>query len=192
MYSVMRSQADPERLPDRELLAAIASRDGEAFTAFYRRHLPTTVSYLWRETHDPEAVADLTAEVFASIIVAARRYRPQTETAIPWVLGIARNVLGSSRRRGRVEDRARQRLGFEPIEVEDSDLERTEEIAGQGRITRLVEMLPSHERHAVTARIVDERSYREIAAEVRCSEMVVRKRVSRGLSRLRQRLEGDG
>jgi RNA polymerase sigma factor (sigma-70 family) len=192
MYSVMKSRVEAEQWSDRELLAGIASRDGEAFTAFYRRHLPTTVSYLWREMHDPEAVADLTAEVFASIILAARRYRPQTETATPWVIGIARNVLGSSRRRGRVEDRARQRLGFEPIEVEDADLERTERIAGEGRVTRLLETLPSHERHAVTARIVNERSYREIAAELRCSEMVVRKRVSRGLSRLRQRLEGEG
>ena len=38
-------------------------------------------------------------------------------------------------------------------------------------------------------RIVEERTYPEIAVELRCSEMVVRKRVSRGLSRLRRQLE---
>lgn len=35
-----------------------------------------------------------------------------------------------------------------------------------------------------------ERSYSEIAASLQCSEMVVRKRVSRGLARIRETLEG--
>ena len=107
------------------------------------------------------------------------------------MLGIARNTLGASRRRRRVEDRARQRLGFEPVELEDSDLERTDQLAGQAgaRASELVQSLPDNERRAVTARIIDERSYGEIAVELECSEMVVRKRVSRGLARLRQGIE---
>ena len=158
---------------------------------FYRRYLPKTVAYLMREARDPELAADLTAEVFAAIIVASRRYRPDTETALPWVLGIARNTLGSSRRRGRVEDGMRRRLRFEPLELDDSDLESTTTIAEQGERTviGLVNSLPPTERDAVTARIVNERSYGDIAAQLRCSEMVVRKRVSRGLGRLRRGME---
>ena len=104
------------------------------------------------------------------------------------MIGIARNTLGASRRRGRVEERARRRLHFQPVELEDADLERTEVIAAQdaGRVSALVESLPRDERQAVNARIVDERSYPDIAAELRCSELVVRKRVSRGLARLRR------
>jgi RNA polymerase sigma-70 factor (ECF subfamily) len=52
----------------------------------------------------------------------------------------------------------------------------------------LVEQLPAVEREAVRARVVEERSYREIATELRCSEMVIRKRVSRGLARVRKQL----
>jgi len=189
---MMVLNAGRERWSDRELLSAIAERDGDAFTVFYRRHLPGTVAYLLRETRDREAVADLTAEVFAAIMLAAHRYRPEKDTAAPWVLGIARNTLGASRRRGRVEARARHRLGFEPLELEDSDLERTEQLAGEGsgRASELVESLPGDERHAVKARIVDERTYGEIASELHCSELVVRKRVSRGLARLRQGMGG--
>jgi RNA polymerase sigma factor (sigma-70 family) len=189
----MARTAARDRWSDSELLSAVAERDGDAFAVFYRRYLPATVAYLRRETHDPEAAADLTAEVFASVILAARRYRPETETALPWVMGIARNTLGLSRRRFVVEDRARRRLGFEPLELEDGDLERTEAIAdsGSGRVGKLVEALPQAERSAVTLRVVDERSYGEIARELRCSEMVVRKRVSRGLGRLRRGL-GEG
>jgi RNA polymerase sigma-70 factor (ECF subfamily) len=169
---------------DHELLSGIAGCDGEAFSAFYRRHLPRVLAYLVRETGDREVAADLTAEVFAAVMLAARRYRPKHETAVPWLLGIARNTVGASRRRGRVEARARQRLGFEPIEFDELDLERTD-----ARASRLLESLPEPERDAVRARIVEERSYGEIAAELQCSELVVRKRVSRGLARMREQMK---
>lgn len=59
----------------------------------------------------------------------------------------------------------------------------------QSPLTELVESLPYDERRAVQARIVHERSYSEIAAELRCSELVVRKRVSRGLAHVREQLK---
>jgi RNA polymerase sigma-70 factor (ECF subfamily) len=39
--------------------------------------------------------------------------------------------------------------------------------------------------------VVDERDYAEIAKDLRCSEAVVRKRVSRGLARMRDQM-GEG
>ncbi len=157
---------------------------------FYRRHVARVVACVLRETRDPEVTADVTAEVFASVIVSAGRYRAQTDSAGPWLIGIARNVLASSRRRGRVQDRVRRRLAMEPIELDDDDRESTAVLAARGgRVVELVEALPAGERDAVTARVVDERSYTEIASALSCSELVVRKRVSRGLARVRQTLE---
>jgi DNA-directed RNA polymerase specialized sigma24 family protein len=49
--------------------------------------------------------------------------------------------------------------------------------------------LPSEQRHAVLARVVDERPYAEIAAQMSCSELVARQRVSRGLKNLRSHIE---
>jgi hypothetical protein len=121
--------ADRGRWSDERLLAAIAGHDREAFGVFYGRHLPVVVGYLMRETGDPELSADLAAEVFASVLLAARRYRPEHASAVPWVVGVARNVLGTSRRRSRVEDRARRRLGLAPIELDDSDLDRVRTLA---------------------------------------------------------------
>ena len=187
---VMAVGGDRAHWYDEQLLAAIAASDGDAFSVFYRRHLPQTVGYLLRETRDREVAADLAAEVFSSVLLCARRYRPERDTAVPWVLAIARNAVGASRRHRRVEDRARRRLGFEPIELDDHDLERTEQLADEGgRVVALVESLPQPERDAVTARVVDERGYAEIATDMRCSELVVRKRVSRGLARLRAQVE---
>jgi RNA polymerase sigma-70 factor (ECF subfamily) len=179
-----------ERWSDEWLLSAIADCDGDAFSVFYRRHLPRIVGYLLRETRDPEVAADLAAEVFSAVLLSARRYRAQRPTAVPWVLAIARNVLGASRRHRRVEERARRRLGVEPIELDDDDLERTEALAGErDGVMALVERLPEDERDAVKARVVQERAYSQIASEMRCSELVVRKRVSRGLSRLKAQVE---
>ena len=186
----MVRDSDRERWSDQDLVAAIADRDRQAFAAFYQRYLSRISAYLLRETRDPEAAADLTAEVFAAVLLSARRFRADSESAGPWILGIARNKLGSSRRRGRVEDRARRRLGAYPLELHDSDLDRVLAIAdeGSGPLAKLVDALPDGERRAVQARVVHEKSYEDIAAELRCSALVVRKRVSRGLARIRDQL----
>ena len=183
---------DLEQVSDEQLLAAVAACDGRASAVFYRRHLPAVLAYLMRETRDPEAAADLAAEVFAAVLLGSRRYRAEGPSAGPWVIGIAHNKLLMSLRKGRIESRARRRLHFEAVDFEDQDLERVEATAerGAGRLAQLVARLPPDERFAVTARVIEERSYREIAAELACSELVVRKRVSRGLARVREQL-GD-
>jgi RNA polymerase sigma factor (sigma-70 family) len=177
---------------DGELLAAAAGGDGSAFAVFYRRHLPAVVGFLLRETGDREASADLAAEVFAATFLVARRFRPRggAESAWPWVRGIAQNKLRESRRRGRVEDRARRRLGFEREALEDHDLGRVEELAAgrKSGVLDLMDQLPQRQRAAVRSRVVDGRDYAEIARELKCSELVVRQRVSRGLSRLREQM----
>lgn len=190
---MLRERDDLERLSDPDLLSAIAACDGRAFAVFYRRHLPAVLAYLMRHTHDPEAAADLAAEVFSAVLLASKRYREEGTSAAPWVLGIAHNKLLMSLRRGRIESRARRRLRFDPIQLEDHDLERVEAVAesGAGRLAQLVARLPADERFAVNARVVEERSYRDIAAELACSELVVRKRVSRGLARVREQLGNE-
>ncbi len=176
---------------DGELLAAVVAGDGAAFATFYRRHLPTVVGFLLRETGDRETTADLTAEVFAAIFLVAQRFRARgAGSARPWVLGIARNKLLESRRRGRVEDRARRRLAFEPEVLDDDDLARVDELAAapDHRALELVEQLPKGQRDAVRSRVLEDREYGDIARELNCSELVARQRVSRGLSRLRDQM----
>jgi RNA polymerase sigma factor (sigma-70 family) len=180
---------------DGQLLSAVIAGDGEAFAVFYRRHLATVVAFLLRETGDREATADLAAEVFAAVFLAARRFKDRGGgSARPWVLGVARNKLLESRRRGRVEDRARRRLAFEPEALDDDDLARVDELAAAADqpVLKLVERLPERQREAVRWRVVDERGYAEIALRLSCSELVARQRVSRGLARLRDQLtEGE-
>src|ERR1039457_4012005 len=121
--------ADADDREEAALLAAVGRGDDSAFAVIYRRYLPLVVRWCWRETGNRELAADLSAEVFAAALTAARRYRPEQGSVVAWLLGIARNKLRESRRRGRVEDAARRRLGVAPAAITDADLERVEELA---------------------------------------------------------------
>jgi RNA polymerase sigma factor (sigma-70 family) len=173
--------------PDETLLERTRREPG-AFGAFYRRHEDRMLSYFLARVGDPEVAADLTAETFAAALVSAHRFRPRRATpAAAWLFGIARNTLAMSRRQGRVEARARRRLGMAPLVLTDELVERISEL-DVGAL-ELVSHLPADQQEAVRARVIDERDYDEIAKDLRCSEAVVRKRVSRGLGTLRTRLE---
>ena len=174
---------------DEDLLARFVEGDAEAFVAFYQRHLPAVLGFFLRRTGDPELTADLTAEVFAAALLAAERYRPGERPALAWLYGIAAHKLADSRRRGRVEAEARQRLALEPLTMDDADLARVEEMADSGAAEAALQALPPSQRDAVLARVVDERPYAEIADQMRCSELLVRQRVSRGLRALRTQME---
>jgi RNA polymerase sigma-70 factor (ECF subfamily) len=82
-------------------------------------------------------------------------------------------------------------LALEPIVVDDADLARVEELASgaAGAAEAALAGLPDALRDAVVARVVEEREYPEIAAQMRCSELVVRQRVSRGLRALRAQIK---
>jgi RNA polymerase sigma factor (sigma-70 family) len=168
---------------DEELLA---SGDSQAFGIFYDRHVRTLLGYFARRTGDPETAADLTAETFASAIVAQRRYEPGDSPAAAWLYTIASRRLADYWRRGDVERRMRRRLALErpPLSDEDADMIRV--IADAGASELLAE-LPREQRDAVAAHVVEGHDYVELAAAQHTSEAAVRQRVSRGLATLRRK-----
>jgi RNA polymerase sigma factor (sigma-70 family) len=178
--------SDWSRFTDEELLQR-ARREPDAFAAFYARHERLTLAFFIGQVGDSEVAADLAAETFAAALSSLPRFRRRPEPATAWLLGIARNLLAMSRRRGRVEARARKRLGMPTLVLTDEMLDRIEAL--DGTVLELLEGLPPLAKEAVRARVVDERDYPEIARDLRCSEAVVRKRVSRGLTALRDRME---
>jgi RNA polymerase sigma-70 factor (ECF subfamily) len=179
-------------LSDAELLAASRAGDPDAFGVFYRRHRERILAFLARRVPQPELAADLMAEAFAAALLATTdRDAPLPPSPVAWLFTIARNTLIDSYRRGRVEAAARQRLGVDPLVLDDHDLDRITEIAEATDILAgLPETLSADEWEAVRRRVLDEESYAEIAGTLRCSEAVVRKRVSRALAHLRAAIGG--
>jgi RNA polymerase sigma-70 factor (ECF subfamily) len=181
-----------DRRSDGQLLTLTVTTEPEAFTVFYQRHVDVVLTYLRRRTASPEAAADLMAETFAAALLALHTTIEPDEIDVPaaWLLGIARNKLFESYRRGRIEAAARERLGLEPLVLDDTDLALVEELSATDVVDQLADLLPPDQLEALRARVIDERDYEEIARDLQCSEAVVRKRVSRALRTLRTR-SGD-
>jgi RNA polymerase sigma-70 factor (ECF subfamily) len=144
-----------------------------------------------RATGRPELAADLTAETFARALEALSGFDPARGRADQWLFGIARNVLADSCRRGRVEAAARERLGLPTLILDDHAADTIARLTPDRAASIALASLPDDQQQAITARVVDERDYPDIARELRCSEALVRQRVSRGLRTLRTRLAGD-
>lgn len=175
-----------------EALLVAGGRDAAAFGVFYRRRVDAVLAFFLRRTGDRELAADLTAETFAAALAALARYQPDRCSALAWLFTIAHRKMVDSIRRGQVEDRARRRLGLEPLLFSDEDIERVEQrataAAGDSALLAL-ERLSAEQRVAIKGRVLDEAEYEELARRLRCSEAVVRKRVSRGLAELRTRMK---
>jgi RNA polymerase sigma factor (sigma-70 family) len=171
---------------DEDLLASGETLD---FAVFYDRHARSLLGYFARRTGDPHVAADLTAETFASVIVAQGRYEAESTPALAWLYTIAARRLADFRRRGAVEKRMRRALAMRTPRVSPEDAAMIEIVANDAAVDLLAE-LPAEQRDAVAAHVLEGRGYLELAAELDTSEAAVRQRVSRGLAGVRRRLGG--
>lgn len=112
----MGTSAEP---PSDEQLLAATFTDEDAFATFYARYERPVAAFFMRAVGSGELAADLTAEVFAQALAGVGRFDPEIGRAGGWLFGIARNILARSFERGRVEDRARRRLGLAPLALDD-------------------------------------------------------------------------
>jgi RNA polymerase sigma factor (sigma-70 family) len=175
-------------LSDGELLDRTRAGDRDAFGVLYERRQELVLAFLLKRTRNPEVAMDLMAETFAVALVALAERPPAIAgSAAPWLLTIARNAMIDSYRRGRVESAARRRLAMEPVQISDGDVEQVLLLAAEtDMLLGLADELPAEQFDALRARVLDGRGYEEIAGQLQCSAAVVRKRVSRAISTLRQ------
>jgi RNA polymerase sigma factor (sigma-70 family) len=181
-----------DRRSDTALLAAALDGDGDAFGVFYRRHARRVAAFHLARVRDAQDAADLTAETFAAALEALDRFDPERGEPVAWLFGIARHRVATHARKGAVEDRARRRMGLERLVLDDAGLERVE-AAASAELVRVelregFEALPPDQRDAIALRVLLDHEYAEVADATGSSEVVARKRVSRGLSALRARL----
>jgi RNA polymerase sigma factor (sigma-70 family) len=163
--------------------------DPDDISRLYRAHAADLLRFFARRTLQPEVAVDLVAETFARAFVMRARYRGREDReALGWIYGIARHELSEYFRRGAVERRALSRVGVQLEPLTDVDYERIEDVASlrshQVAIAEGLAALSVEQRQALQLRIVEERSYAELASTLGITEQTARARVSRALRAL--------
>lgn len=176
---------------DDERLLRSRSAPEETFATFYRRHVRVVLGFYSRRGVDVTVAGDLTAETFAAALLARYRYRPQHPGARPWLLTIAGNKLADHARSVARESSACERLKLERVTLDARGREDFSHLADEcgADIAEALAQLPPAQRAAVESHVVQGDSYAQIAGATGSSESAVRQNVSRGLGRLRARLE---
>jgi RNA polymerase sigma factor (sigma-70 family) len=179
---------------DEDLLVASSERP-HSFVALYYRTMPGLLRYFARRTLDAQVAADLTAETLAEAFASRGRFHDRGDgSATAWLYTIARRQFSRYLRRLRVEDAARRRLGMQQVELGPEDVDRVEALIDFEQVGRAVsaafDELRADQREALRLRVIEGRSYREVAEALGCSQEVARSRVSRGLRRLALALDG--
>jgi len=77
---------------DAELLDRAASGDSAAFASLYEVYHHAVFGFAFRFTRSASAAEDITQDAFVSLLLGARRFRPECGSLGNWLLGIARNI----------------------------------------------------------------------------------------------------
>ena len=174
---------------DAELIRA-ARREPAAFEALFERHAMALRQWLFAQTGDASVSHDLLAETFAQAWRGRRRFRGEDErSGVAWLYGIARHLVSQHHKRGRIETAGRRRLGMATVTRDDGGIEELPSRLDAHELSAAVREafagLTAGQRAAIGYRVIEELSYEEGAARLRCSPLSARARVFRGLQSMR-------
>lgn len=181
---VTRSRAERE-----DVVLRHPVREADGFVELYRRESEMVLVFCARRVLDAQVALDLTAETFAQAYKGRRVFRGTTEPeARAWLLTIARRQIARFLERSSTDRRLVERLGVQIPQLAADEIEDVERRAELPRLRALVGeelgRLSEEQRVALRLRIVEERSYEQIAGLLDLTEATVRARVSRGLRTL--------
>jgi len=179
---------------DRYLWEKSVAGDSAAFGEIFERHARAVYNYLFRRCGEWATAEDLTSTVF---LEAWRRRAEVTlvnDSALPFLLGVAINVL---RNRRRTEFRYRAALKRLPapaegLNREDDVVDRLEDEEMMRRVLHAFSQLPKREQDVVSLCVWADQTYEEAAAALDIPVGTVRSRLFRGRGRLRELIGGTG
>lgn len=165
--------------------------DSELFAELFRRHAPRIQRYVVRRL-GPDAADDIVAETFLLAFRQRAAYDQAREDALPWLYGIATNLIGRHRRAETRLYRALARTGTDPVTAAFTDLSDDRVTAGAAsrRLAAALADLSAAYRDTLLLIAWGDLSYEEAAAALGVPAGTVRSRISRARAALRRKL-GD-
>jgi RNA polymerase sigma-70 factor, ECF subfamily len=193
----MSDTGAPESTGTDAALIGLSLLDPETFSLVVERHGTSVFRYLSSRV-DRASAEDLLADVFEAAFRARERYDARYESALPWLLGIATNVVRHHRRaearRASMVRRVMQSLGpgQEPSEASDSVVTRAELNDDLFQVRQALAALGEKHREVLVLSAGLGLSYEDIARALGIKLGTVRSRLSRARQRLTELLATGG
>lgn len=180
-------------ITDAQLWQRATDGNPAAFGELFERHAHTVYNYCFRRTADWSQAEDLTSIVFLEAWRRRHEVRLENERALPWLLGVATNVVRNAWRTKRRHRAALERIPRER-EVDfaiDVDT-RLDDERQMRAVLRAVRKLPRADQDVLALCLWEGLSYEEAAVALGTPVGTVRSRLSRARARLREPRGGDG
>lgn len=178
--------------PDSILWPRVRAGDAEAFGQLFERHAKAIYNYCFRRTGEWAVAEDLVSITF----LEAWRRRDKSlpgEKVLPWLYGIATNVLRNRRRSEARFAAALRRLPEPPTDEAETIIdERLDDERQMQLLLRLIAQLPKREQDVFVLCAWSDLSYDEAAVALGIPIGTVRSRLSRARQRLRELDSGFG
>jgi RNA polymerase sigma-70 factor, ECF subfamily len=174
-------------MAEERLLVEAAQRDPLRFAELYEANFERVYAYVARRVRDRHLAEDLTSEVFQQALAHLPRFEWRGAPFAAWLFRIAANAIADRAKRAA---RERGTPAAEPGDAPEPAWERDEELA---RLYRRVRELPADQRRVIEMRFTEDKSIREIAAELGRSEGAVKQLQFRAVQSLRESMgRGNG
>ena len=178
----------PEAVPDQTLIEQGRRGDPRALGRLVDRHYQVVYRVALSTVSDPELAADVTQDTFLKAVRGLDSFRGDAAFRT-WVLSIAYNEAKAAlRKRGRRKETALEDVG--PVRSTGAGPDEDAMVAREAaRARELLDQLPEKQRLAVSLRVDEGLSFREIGELIGSSEGAARVNYFHGIRKLRERME---
>jgi RNA polymerase sigma-70 factor (ECF subfamily) len=170
----------PESEEEAEWIRAAQDGDRSAFARLVERYWDRLYRWLYQLTRDRHAAEDLTQETFLKALAAIKSFRPGSNFRA-WVFRIGHNNFVNQKRS---ERRTKHQLPEELAAADDGLEAATENRETLEVVAKAVAELPEDFRVALTLRVNEEMSFRDVAKILNITEETARWRVFKARQKL--------
>ena len=181
----MGQHYDPQT-PDLDLLAEAEAGEAAAFGEIFRRHSDAVYNHCFRRLGSWSSAEDATSLVFLEVWRGRTNVMSVDGSLLPWLLGVANNVVRNLARAARRYDAAQFRLPVSPAEPDHADevVSRLDDERRMQAVLRRIATLGADEQDVVALVLMSGLTYAQAAVALGVPVGTVRSRLSRARERL--------
>jgi RNA polymerase sigma-70 factor (family 1) len=168
---------------DKELLHAMSSGDQVAFTVLFNRHWKSLFAFVHKLTQDENETKDILQDVFVHIWNSKEKLYAN-ESFLPYLNTVAYSNVMMAFRRNKIKLQGTDTL-LQMVERSMQSDDRLLYMEAKQSVDHALEKMPVNMRQCFRLSRFDEKSIREIAAELGLSEQTVKNNISEALRRLK-------